>query len=560
MRSVLKSTGGRGRRPFSRARSSLLAATVVGALVALTACSAGSADSSSSNASTIVVVIPDQATQLSYDVGWTASTDFAEMQGLINANLIRKPYAATDDPAIVKQDLYNFEGVLAESYDLSADNTTVTFHLRQGVMSEHGNEFTANDVLWSYERKFGSDTSIVKYVTAPALTDPDKQFTVIDKYTISLTVPSSGSMFTMLSVLADVTGQLYDSTYLKENATPDDPWATKWSTGRTDFMMGAYRVESMVEGSETVLVANPGYALGTPKITKIIRRVVADAGSRVNALQSGDADVALGLRSSDMATLASNTKFIVPDLAANNFYFLSLTTTVAPFDNVAVRQAMAYAIDYDQIISQVFAGRATNDSTFLWSDAPGYDGTDLPRYSYDPAKAESMLAAAGITTPVSFTLTVPTSESTLQDAAVSIQSSAAAAGFSVDIESIPYAQFAEKTQKGEAQANLSPGSAFSLSPSYELSLFTTPGASTNTSQWSNQEFQDTVQAGIDSGDALTPTAGAFWNKAEQIWLGQDVPMIVVAKSKAVSAVNGEKLTGWTWRTDNSIYYSVMTFK
>ena len=551
MRSVLK--------PRRRLRSAAIAVVAAATVLGLAACAGGGQPAASADG-TIVVVIPDQATQLSYDVGWTSSTDFAEMQGLLNANLIRKPYVETDEPGVVKQDLYDFEGVLAESYEISDDGLTVTFHIREGVMSEHGNEFTAEDVLWSYQRKFGSETSIVKYVTAPALTDPDAQFEVIDPYTIALTVPRTGDMFTMLSVLADVTGQLYDSTYLKENATADDPFATEWSTGRTDFMMGAYRVESMVEGSETVLVANPDFALGEPEVKKIIRRVVADAGSRMNALQSGDADVALALRSSDMATLASDEKYIVPDLASNNFYFLSLTTTQAPFDDLAVRQAMAYAVDYDQIVDQVFAGRATQQSTFLWDDAPGYVGTDLPAWSYDPAKAKQILADAGVTGEVGFTLTVPNSEPTLQDAAASIQSSAAEAGFTVEIESIPYAQFAEKTQSGDAQANLSPGAAFSLSPSYELSLFTAEGASTNTSKWSNQEFYDVVAEGIDSGDALTDTAGAYWNEAERIWLGEQVPMIVVAKSLPVSAVNGEKLTGWTWRTDNSIDYSVMTFE
>jgi peptide/nickel transport system substrate-binding protein len=539
-------------------RTVVLAATLVSTLALLTACGSSNSSSSSdgSKASTIVVAVPEQATQLSYDAGWESSDDFAEMQGLINANLIRKKYVKTDEKGVVKQDLYSFEGVLAKDYTISDDGMTVTFDIRKGVKSQHGNEFTANDVLWNYERKFGSDTSIVKYVVAPEITDPDSQFKVLSKYQIALTVPRPGDMFTTLSVLADVTGQLYDSTYLKEHVTKSDPWATKWSTNRTDFMMGPYRVKSMTAGTETVLTANPGYALGEPKIKTIIRRVVADAGSRYNALKTGAADVALGLKSKDMATLEKEKGFVSPTIPANNFDWISLTTTNAPFNNVKVRQAMAYAIDYGQIVKEIFAGRAEQTSKFLLTDAPGYDGSGLPSWSYNPAKAKSMLEAAGIATPVAFTLTIPSSDAALQDSAVSIQSSAKAAGFDITIQSIPYAQYSTKTQGGETQAALTVGSAFSLSPSYELNLFTSK-ASTNISKWSDDEFQATVTAGIESGDALTDKAGKYWNAAEKIWLGDEVPMIILAHTEPTTATS-TRLTGWTWRTDNSLDYSVMS--
>ena len=523
--------------------------------VAAAGCASPPAGASGAATDTVVVVTPDQATQVSFDAGWSSSLDFMDLSLALNETLIRKPYEPTEQEGYVKQNLYEFTGALAESYEISPDGRTVTFTLRQGVLSEQGNELTADDVIWSYERKFGSETSVTPYVVAPALTDPTEQFTKIDDHTVSVTVPRPGDMFTLLGTMADITGQIYDTDYLKEHATPDDPWATTWSSGRFDFGYGAYRLESQTEGTETILTANPDYALGEPAVKRIIRRVVADPANRSNAVRAGDADVALGLRAADLADLSSVDTVLVPSIPANNFVSTWLVTTQEPFDDPLVRQAMAYAIDYDSIVSQAFRNQAQKTTTFLSPDAPGYSGEGLPQWTYDPERARQLLAEAGRPDGVSFTLTVNNALPGLEDVAVAIQSSAAAAGFTIAIESLPPTQFSEKTQTWSAQAALGSGSAITLSPPYELLLGTTKGSSTNLANYSDDAFYAAVEAGANAGDALSPEAGRLWNEAERIWL-ESASTIYILRTNPTTAASTE-FTGLTWRTDGAVDYTAL---
>jgi peptide/nickel transport system substrate-binding protein len=531
-------------------------AVVVGltALLALTACGGSSA---AADGDSIIVLVPDQATQLSFDAGVVATTDYFEVVANLNATLIRKPYVDGAQEGTFEQDITSFEGLLADSYEVSDDGLVYTFKLRQGVMSEHGNELTADDVLWSYERKFNSPTSITPYVVAPAITDPSRQFKKVDDYTVAITVDRAGDGFTLLSTMADVTGHIYDSDYLLENATPDDPYATEWSSGRSDFGYGAYRVDSVVNGSEMVLVANPDYVLGEPDVKRIVRRVVADPGVRATTLGRGDADLAINLRSSDSAGLISDESLTVPSEDANNFVLFSPVNSMAPFDDPAVRQAMAYAIPYDEIVSQTYQGRATKTNTFLRATGDGYVGDGLPNWTYDPARAKEILASAGYTTDVPFTLTIASDNPAMEDSATQIASFAADAGFDVSIQKLNPAQFAEGFQSGQFQALMKTDSAISLSPPYELLLYTTPDSTNNQAQYNSERFLSAVDNGIAAGDSISIEAGRYWNEAERIWLGEDVGNIFVAKIKPDVAFSNS-LEGYTYRTDNTVDYSVMS--
>jgi peptide/nickel transport system substrate-binding protein len=537
----------------------LLAAVVTATALALTACAGGKTTSASSADDSVTVLTPEQGTQISWDAGFSGSANAFEVMNNNNATLIRKPYEKTSQAGVTTQDISSFEGVLAKSYDVSSDGLVYTFHLRHGVMSQQGNELTSDDVLWSFQRKFNSPTSITPYVVAPAITDPTKQFKKIDKYDFSITVARAGYGFTLLSVIADVSGQIYDSTYLKKHVTKADPYATEWSKGKFNFGFGAYKVTDVQEGTSTTLTAFKKYVLGAPKIKTVTFRVVADPSVRTSTLARGDADVAEQLKTTGLASLESNSSVTVPSIDANAFVIMSLVNNKKPFDDVKVRRAFAYAINYDEIVKQVYKGRATKTNTFLPSETKGYDGKGLPDWSYEPAKAKSMLAAAGYPDGVKFALTISSDNASLQDAATQIQTSAADAGFDITIQKLTTSAFSEGIQKGTFQAHLKTDEAISLAPSYELNLYTTPGSTNNLAQYDSKDFAAAVDKGLAAGDATSDAAGKAWNEAEKIWLGEDVANIFIAKIKPVVAYSS-KLQGWTNRTDNLIDFSVMSYK
>lgn len=537
-------------------RKRLLAAAAAAATVGLVLTGCSNLAPKTSTGGTVVEVIPALATQLSFDTSFNLTAGYFDTSDDVFADLITQKYVKGDQKNTQDQDLYSFTGVLAKNYTISPDGLTYTFNLRHGVKSVHGNELTSADVVWSFERKFKATTSIVPYVTAPALTSAD-QFTADGKYAVKVKIAKKQYGFTLLSNLADIVGQIYDATFLKKHVSAADPYATKFSSGRYDFGFGPYRVQSVTAGSEMVLTANKGYALGEPKITKIIQRVVPDAGNRAQALKTGAAQVALGLLPADLDSLQSDSSVLVPSKARNGYIAMSLNVKTGPFKDIAVRKAFAYAIDYKQIVDEVYHGLATKKNSMLDSDAPGYDGSGLPDYSYDAAKAKSILKAAGYTGDVAVSITVPSETQALVDSAVAIKSAAASAGFTVTVNSVPTAQQQQEGSAGQSEASLSQAEALAVTPGYQLSLQTTPGGSSNYSQYDDPTFQALLAKANSLPDPLSKAGGEAYNAAEKRWLGDQVASIFIATPPSDSAVS-TTLSGWTWRVDHAVDLSVLS--
>ncbi|GAA4545926.1 ABC transporter substrate-binding protein [Pseudonocardia xishanensis] len=543
-----------------------LARTVV-SVVALSLLAAGCADSGGSGSGgaakdTVVVVTGDQASNVVRDYGFTNGTDNQEVTNSIHAQLIRKPYIAEQGANVQVQDLYHFEPFLAQSYDVSQDGKVFTFHLRQGLKSQQGNELTSADVVWSFERKFSSKGGGMPGYYAPMLTDVDKQVVAVDKYTVTFTIDQPGYGFTLLGNLAENIGSIYDSTYLTQHASADDPYAINWGVssmlnGNSGF--GPYMLQSITPNQEIVMVANPNYVFGPLPIKTMIRRVVPDAATRANMLVQGDADVALDLRPTDQADLASNPDIFTPTATSNLYQSITLNTRRAPFDNVLVRRALAYAVPYDRIIDDVYKGRAYAYQHLLDDKQPYYDGSKLPKYTYDPAKAKDLLAQAGITTPVAFTMTVSNASPSVQDSVVVLAAAAKDAGFDITINQVPAAQLFSDGLAGRLQASMSTGSAVTMSPPYELNLLTQVGGGSNTSFWSGPDydaFAAVMKQGLASTDAIGPEAGPLWSQAETMLVNSGAN-IFLARVMSPYSMRAD-VHGYAQRTDRRIDYSAVS--
>ncbi len=538
----------RSTRRTPRLIAGLAAATALATL--LTACGGSAAGNSA--ADQLVIVTGAQTNSYAQDINGTGYEN-AEFFMNSNATLVRNPYVAGTDGLADHQDLYDFEGLLAESYEVSDDQLTYTFHLNPNARSQAGNPLTAEDVIYSYERKFAVPTSIVPFVNAPVLTDPATQITVIDDATVTFTVERPGYGFTLLSLLSSTSGAIYDSVVLKEHASESDPYAARWSATNGNWGFGAYKLDSVKPGEEMIYTANEGYVLGTPSVERIVQRVVADPGTRANLLRNGDAQIAAQLRPADQADLAGNADVQLFDTDTNAFTYMPLTTTMAPFDNAAVRRAMTFAIPYDQIINDTYRGRAGTVAGLLNPNAPGYDGTGLAPFVYDPERSLQILTEAGITTPVPFTLTVNNSTPDLQEAATQIQTAAIAAGFDITIDALPSAAYNEGLAAKTFQASMGRDYSVVMSPPYSLLLFYTAGSPINWPNWENQAFYDAVDAGIEAGDPLSPEAGAQWNAAQRI-IQDEVPTIWMNSVQPLNAFSAS-VGGYKFRTDNVIDYS-----
>jgi peptide/nickel transport system substrate-binding protein len=535
-------------------RGFLGGAAAVTAMLALAACSSSSSSKSgaSSASDTLRVVAPDSA------IGWAMDNGaYGEVQMNTQATLIRKPYVKGGTDTAEIQDINNFEGVLAESYSVSADGLVYTFKLRDAV-SHAGNHLTADDVIWSYKRKFNSPKSVSPSLMTPQITSVD-QFKAVDAHTLSITLTNPGYGLTMLALLSDLTGQIYDSTLLKQHLTADDPYAVAWSANNPNYGFGAYTVKTYTPGVQVTLAADPNYVLGEPKIKTVSVKIVPDAGTRANAVKSGDADLAENLLPADQADLGKASNVVVPTVKTPNAYLMiPLVTNKAPFDNIAVRQAFAYAVPYQQIIDNVYFGLATRTSpSFLLSSAKGYDGSGFTDFDYDPAKAKTMLAAAGFKDGVSFTLTVSSVDPDTQKAAVQIQTFAKDAGFTVNIDQQPAAAIAAGRAQGTFQAWVLRDWAITLTPSYELGVYTAKDGGNNLAKWNDNDFYAARAAGDALADPLSDEAGKAWNAAER-YLVNDAPIVFIAHIQPGQAFTS-KLKGFAWRSDQYVDYTVLSY-
>lgn len=149
---------------------------------------------------------------------------------------------------------------LAEKWETSNDGKRWVFTLRSGVKSPYGNELSAADVEWGWNKSFaqkrtGNFIASVANVTAvKALSPTEVEFT--------LSAPSS----IFLACLTLYTPSIYDSTEVKKHATTDDPWALDWMLTHTAGF-GAYHVDNVRPGEQALFVANPNYFRGAPSFS-----------------------------------------------------------------------------------------------------------------------------------------------------------------------------------------------------------------------------------------------------------------------------------------------------
>ncbi|NHI17697.1 ABC transporter substrate-binding protein [Microbacterium excoecariae] len=531
-----------------------VAGTAAAGLLALAACGAGTTADTSADGTTVTIVQPDN------NMGWSLDYTFSGMEQSVNtqATLLKKPYVDTDQAGVQAQDMATFEPYLAESLEVSDDGLTYTFTLRE-VTSAQGNPLTAEDVRWSWERKFETATSVAYGAAGPVWTDPDEMIEVIDDRTVAFTLTDAGYGTEFQALLSDVLGEVYDSVWLQENATDEDPYAVEFSAQNPNFGFGPYEVTDWDPATGATLVAREDTGLPiVPDVDTVIVRIVPDSGARVTAVESGSADIAENVDPAALAEAAENPDVIVPTVSNSNTYvMMPLVTNKAPFDNETVRQAFAYAVPYDQIIDNVFHGRAVrNGSGFLDREAPGYSDADIPEYTYDPDTALELLEGAGITTPVDVTLTVSASDADLANTAIQIQSAAADAGFNVTIDEQNQSQFNAQRVDHSGEAYLLRDYAITMAPGYELNVYTVIDGANNLADWNDETFQELKLAGYEYADSFSEEAGEAWAAAEAYWIDSS-PIVFLGQTQP-PVLLGSDVTGYAIRSDQWMDYSNLT--
>lgn len=337
---------------------------------------------------------------------------------------------------------YDFNKIapeLAEKWEVAKDGMSITFHLRKNATFHDGSPVTAEDVKWSFERALGMGGFPAFQMKAGSVEKPD-QFEVVNTHTFRLKLVRQDKM--TLPDLAVPVAAIYNSKLAKQHATAEDPWAATWLKNNTAGG-GAYKVASYKPGQEIVYERFDAWKSGPlPKLKRIIQREVPSAGNRRALLTKGDIDITYELPPKDFAEMAQekgNVR-VVSMPVENAMWYLALNTKMQPFDNVKVRQAIAYAIPYDKIMQNGFYGRG----------APLYGGANVkdakwPQatpYKTDMAKAKQLMKEAGYENGFESTLSFDLGTATVSEPTVIlVQEALAQLGIKVAINKVPGANW-----------------------------------------------------------------------------------------------------------------------
>lgn len=329
---------------------------------------------------------------------------------------------------------------LAESWETAGDGRSITFHLRPDATFWDGRKVTAEDVRWSFERALALGGFPKSQMAAGGFVDP-AQFVAVDEeiFRVDLDAPSKLS----LPDLAVPVAIVINSALARENATEADPWASDY-LHRTPAGGGAFKVERWNPGEQIVYERYDDWKNGpVPAMERVVVREVQGLATRRALVERGDVDLSFDIPNKDASDLqeAPGTR-VVSSPIANTIYVLCPNLTFAPFRDKRVRQALAWAVPYQQLFDQAAYGLGVP----LWGgDSAAPQSIAWPQpfpYTTDLDRARALLAetdhADGFDVPLAFSLDFADWG---EPAAALIQDSLRQIGINVTLEKIPGANW-----------------------------------------------------------------------------------------------------------------------
>lgn len=332
------------------------------------------------------------------------------------------------------------EPEIAESWTTSEDGKSLTFKISPTAKFWDGTQVTAHDVKWSFDRAVSLGGFPAVQMKAGSMTQPE-QFVVVDDMTFRIDLPHPSKL--ALPDLAVPIPFVINSKVAKKHATEADPWATEY-LHKNPAGSGAYKVARWDPGQQFVYERNDDWKQGPlPGIKRVIVREVPSASTRRALVERGDADFYMDVPAKDAKELREGGKVKIAGAPlANCMHSLALNLNHKPFDNEKVRQAIAYAIPYADIISAaaygrgipMYGGKEMSPSTITWPQPFPYD-TDL-------SKAKALLAEAGYADGFETTLSFNLGLADWQEpTALLIQESLGKIGIKAKIDKIPGASW-----------------------------------------------------------------------------------------------------------------------
>lgn len=441
---------------------------------------------------------------------------------------------------------------LAESWEQLSE-TSYQFNLRQGVTWHDGEPFTADDVVWSYTR---TPNRVTQYGL-----DPENPVEVIDDYTIIVNTDGPQGPFVRQNLALNMyilPEHIYEPYYTEArnaeyeattNAEGNEISAEQvkadvlfsidrgddWVESPTFIGTGPFKFVSWSRGTEIVLEANDDYWGGRPNIDRLVYGFVEDSTSRVIGLESGDFDLILDVTATDAERLQSveNVEMLVsPGLG---YTMLTMNQAVPELQDVRVRQAIAYAIDKEEIVT-LFEGLANRTCGPL-STLSSYYNAEVNCYHYNPDAAVALLEEAGWDGSKTLILTITSADA---DTALLIQQYLGDVGIDVAINEVDAATFRTTVRGTESELAIQ-GFGNVVDPDHIYWVFHTDTLGASILSYQNDrvnELLDEAQKLADPDVRL-----AMYTEAQDLIVDEDSAAVFLYSSADLRAYRSDRLVG-----------------
>ena len=392
---------------------------------------------------------------------------------------IRVLYQITEGLTRLAPGTSEIEPSLAESWETSPDGLTWTFNLRDGVTFHDGEPFNAEAVCFNFERWYNFPASLQGDGTtyywqygfgggfknpAEGAPGPDASLyagcEVVDELTVNLqlTKPSATILSALtlpsLHIVSPTALQEYDADAGSVNEDglfqPSGTYATEHPTGT-----GPYRFESWTPGEQLTLVRNDDYWGDEARLETIIFQPISDNAARLQALQNGEIQGYDLVEPQDVDTISGDDQLQLVERPPFNVGYVTINSSKPPTDKLEVRQAIAHALNRQEVVDGFYGGRGVVAKEFMPPEIFGY-ADDVREYEYDPNRSRQLLQQAGLELPVEIEFWYPTdvSRDYMPDPKRNSEAFAAdlnAAGFRVVPRSAPWApDYVGRVNEGNA--------------------------------------------------------------------------------------------------------------
>lgn len=373
------------------------------------------------------------------------NSDFVQLDPHRSAVAIEgNAYSLMCETLVAGDNELNIQPMLAESWDVSEDGLQWVFHIRRGVLFHNGREFTAQDVKWNFDRVMKPETAskIRPRLEVVELCD------VLDRYKVRFTLKSPSASF--LNALWNP----YSLTFymIAEECVDDDGKISK------PIGTGPFQFKEWKSNDHATFVRFDQYwNEGLPYLEKVVIKPISDEIVLMSALKSGAVDLARGIKLDEAASLMKNPDRIkglsfevTPHLGATNIMLINLSKP--PLDNVAVRRAILYGLDKEEIalVSAFGYSEATNQ---MFTRQSGW-WVDVPKTKRDVKKAREILKEAGYSRGLQIELLTATAYPEWVEAATVAQDQLREIGIDLKIDITDWPTQVRKSISGDFQMQL----------------------------------------------------------------------------------------------------------